>query len=92
MVGKASIKKCRQRQTARWAKTAADYPNLMAGLQARAHRDEAVRKIPGGNFLRAWTAIEAGKVGLKQLKPNNSLAFVTLVLNRTTLPWLLWDN
>ena len=42
-------------------KTAADYPNLIAGLQARGYKDDAIRKILGGNLLRVWTKIEAGK-------------------------------
>lgn len=67
-------------------KTAANSPNLIADLQAHGYKDEAIRKILGGNFLRVWTAIEAGKVGLKQSKPNNDLAFMTLGLNKTTLP------
>lgn len=41
-------------------KTVADFPNLVAGLQARGHSDADIRKILGGNLLRAWTAIEAG--------------------------------
>ncbi len=41
-------------------KTVADYPNLVAGLQARGYKDGDIRKILGGNLLRAWTAIEAG--------------------------------
>jgi len=40
--------------------TAADYPNLVAGLQARGYKDDDIRKILGGNLLRAWAAIEAG--------------------------------
>src|SRR5690606_41751280 len=40
--------------------TAADYPNLVAGLQAREYKDDDIRKILGGNLLRAWAAIEAG--------------------------------
>lgn len=46
-------------------KTAADYPNLIAGLQAHGYKEEAIRKIVGGNFLRVWTAIEASKGGSK---------------------------
>ena len=41
-------------------KTVADFPNLVAGLQARGYSDADIRKILGGNLLRAWTAIEAG--------------------------------
>lgn len=41
-------------------KTAADYPNLVAGLQARAYGDADIRKILGGNLLRVWRAVEAG--------------------------------
>ncbi|MGY1531093.1 dipeptidase [Luteimonas sp. A649] len=41
-------------------RTVADFPNLVAGLQARGHSDEAIRKILGGNLMRAWLAIEAG--------------------------------
>jgi membrane dipeptidase len=43
-------------------KTAADYPNLIAGLQERGYTDEQLKKLLGGNLLRAWTAIEAGAV------------------------------
>ena len=38
----------------------ADYPNLVAGLQARGYKDDALKKILGGNLLRVWTAVEAG--------------------------------
>jgi len=41
-------------------RTVADYPNLVAGLQARGYSDEDIRKILGGNLLRTWAAIEAG--------------------------------
>ena len=41
-------------------KTVADFPNLVAGLQARGYGEADIRKILGGNLLRAWTAIEAG--------------------------------
>ena len=44
-------------------RTAADYPNLVAGLQARDYSDADIRKILGGNLLRAWAAIEAGSKG-----------------------------
>ena len=39
-------------------KTAADYPNLIAGLQARGYSDSDLRKILGGNLLRVWHAVE----------------------------------
>ncbi|QNN45989.1 membrane dipeptidase [Thermomonas brevis] len=42
-------------------KTVADYPNLVAGLQARGYRDADIRKILGGNLLRTWARIEAGE-------------------------------
>lgn len=38
----------------------ADYPNFIAGLQARGLRDGDIRKILGGNLLRVWTAVENG--------------------------------
>ena len=41
-------------------KTVADFPHLVAGLQARGYREAGIRKLLGGNLLRAWTAIEAG--------------------------------
>lgn len=41
-------------------KTVADFPNLVAGLQSRGYSDADIRKILGGNLLRAWAAIEAG--------------------------------
>lgn len=41
-------------------KTVADYPNLVAGLQARGYGDGDIRKILGGNLLRTWAQIEAG--------------------------------
>ena len=44
-------------------RTTADYPNLVAGLQARGYDDAGIRKILGGNLLRTWTAIEAGSAG-----------------------------
>ena len=40
-------------------RTVADFPNLVAGLQQRGYGEEDIRKILGGNMLRAWTAIEA---------------------------------
>ena len=39
-------------------KTAADYPNLIAGLQKRGYRDADLRKILGGNLLRVWRKVE----------------------------------
>lgn len=41
-------------------KTVADFPKLVAGLQARGYSDADIRKILGGNLLRAWGAIEDG--------------------------------
>ena len=41
-------------------RTVADFPNLVAGLQARGYSDPDIRKILGGNLLRTWTAIETG--------------------------------
>ena len=41
-------------------KTVADFPPLVAGLQARGYKDADIRKILGGNLLRAWGAIEDG--------------------------------
>ena len=38
----------------------ADYPNLIAGLQARGYKDDDLKKILGGNLLRVWSAVEAG--------------------------------
>lgn len=46
-------------------KTVADYPNLVAGLQARGYKDEAIGKILGGNLLRVWAEIDAGKGGTR---------------------------
>ncbi|HEY0660399.1 MAG TPA: dipeptidase, partial [Lysobacter sp.] len=40
-------------------RTVADYPNLVAGLQARGYRDDDIRKILGGNLLRVWGRVEA---------------------------------
>ncbi|MBB1471435.1 membrane dipeptidase [Luteimonas sp. MC1782] len=41
-------------------RTVADYPNLIAGLQARGHSDADIRAILGGNLLRVWAQVEAG--------------------------------
>ena len=41
-------------------RNAADYPNLVAALQARGYNDQDIRKILGGNLLRVWKAVEAG--------------------------------
>lgn len=41
-------------------RSVADFPNLIAGLQARGYRDADIRRILGGNILRTWQAIEAG--------------------------------
>ena len=40
-------------------RTVADFPNLVAGMQARGHSDADIRRILGGNLLRVWTAVEA---------------------------------
>jgi len=40
-------------------KTVADYPNLIAGLQARGYTEEQIRKILGENLLRVWRKVEA---------------------------------
>ncbi len=40
-------------------RSVADYPNLVAGLQARGYSDADIRKILGGNLLRVWSAVEA---------------------------------
>jgi membrane dipeptidase len=39
-------------------RTVADFPNLIAGLQARGYSDADIRKILGGNLLRVWRAVE----------------------------------
>ena len=41
-------------------KTVADFPHLVAGLQARGYKDADIRKPLGGHLLRAWGAIEDG--------------------------------
>ena len=41
-------------------RSVADYPNLVAGLQARGYSEADIRKILGTNLLRAWRAVEAG--------------------------------
>ncbi|MEP6908356.1 MAG: dipeptidase [Pseudoxanthomonas sp.] len=41
-------------------RSVADYPNLIAGLQARGYKDDDLKKILGGNLLRVWAAVEAG--------------------------------
>ena len=38
----------------------ADYPNLVAGLQARGYKEGQLKKILGGTRLRVWSAVEAG--------------------------------
>lgn len=40
-------------------KTVADFPNLIAGLQARGYSDRYIRKILGGNLLRVWRRVKA---------------------------------
>ena len=40
-------------------RTVADFPHLVDGLQQRGYSDEDIRKILGGNMLRAWADIEA---------------------------------
>ncbi|KAF1696075.1 dipeptidase [Pseudoxanthomonas koreensis] len=41
-------------------RSVADYPNLVAALQARGYSDQDLAKILGGNLLRVWSAVEAG--------------------------------
>lgn len=41
-------------------KTVADYPNFVAGLQARGYKDADIGKILGGILIRVWSAVEAG--------------------------------
>lgn len=41
-------------------RTVADYPNLVAALQARGYADADIRKLLGENLLRVWRAVEAG--------------------------------
>ncbi len=41
-------------------RSVADFPNLVAGLQARGHSDADIRKILGANLLRVWSQVEAG--------------------------------
>jgi membrane dipeptidase len=43
-------------------RTVADYPNLVAGLQARGYSEADIRKILGGNLLRVWNAVESASV------------------------------
>lgn len=45
-------------------KTVADFPNLIAGLQARGYAEADIRKILGGNLLRTWMAVEDGAASL----------------------------
>ena len=40
-------------------KSVADYPNLVAGMQARGHDEATIRKVLGENLLRVWAAVEA---------------------------------
>ncbi|HST44994.1 MAG TPA: dipeptidase [Luteimonas sp.] len=41
-------------------RSVADYPNLIAALQARGYADTDIRKILGGNLLRVWATVEDG--------------------------------
>lgn len=41
-------------------RSVADYPNLVAGLQARGYAEADIRKLLGGNLLRVWAEVEAG--------------------------------
>ncbi len=40
-------------------RTVADFPNLIAGLQARGYGDADIRRILGENVLRVWRQVEA---------------------------------
>ena len=46
-------------------RTVADFPNLVAGLQARGYKDTEIGKVLGGNLLRAWAEVEAGAASTK---------------------------
>lgn len=41
-------------------RSVADYPRLVAGLQARGYSEGDIRKVLGGNLLRVWKAVESG--------------------------------
>ncbi len=41
-------------------RSVADYPQLVAGLQARGYSDADIGRILGGNVLRVWRAVEDG--------------------------------
>ncbi|MHC9084659.1 dipeptidase [Luteimonas sp. RIT-PG2_3] len=41
-------------------RTVADFPNFVAGLQARGYSDADIRKVLGENLLRVWRAVEDG--------------------------------
>jgi len=45
-------------------RSVADFPNLVAGLQARGYSDADIRKILGENLLRVWRDVEAGAAPL----------------------------
>lgn len=40
-------------------RSVADYPNLIAALQARGLGDSTIRKVLGANLLRVWSQVEA---------------------------------
>jgi membrane dipeptidase len=46
-------------------KTVADFPNLIAGLQARGYKNADIRKILGGNVLRVWRRVESAASSAK---------------------------
>ena len=46
-------------------KTVADFPNLIAGLQARGYKDAEIRKILGDNLLRVWRRVESAASSAK---------------------------
>lgn len=39
-------------------RTAADFPRLIAGLQARGYTEAQIEQLMGGNLLRVWRAVE----------------------------------
>lgn len=49
-------------------KTVADFPNLIAGLQARGYRDADIRRILGGNLLRVWRRVETAATPAAQTR------------------------